>query len=482
MSRWRKGKINSNGDQQEETVLNTYYAWLPSVEKVLQQLRGEQPALPRPLLVDVVRDVLNDFRLQLRNGRCPYGDQAALQAAVLSQIRRGVAAQNGPSLQRVLNATGVALHTNLGRAPLSAAAREALGNAAGYCNVEQDLESGARGDRMTHVAGLLGRLSGAEAALVVNNNAAAVFLALDTLGAGGEVIISRGELVEIGGSFRLADILAKSGCRLVEVGSTNRTRLSDYEQAISERTKLILRVHQSNFVMQGFVEQPDLAALVSLAHQYRLPLVDDLGSGCLYPLAAAGVGQEPTVAQEVAAGVDVLTFSGDKLLGGPQAGIIVGRQSYVEPLRQNQLARAFRVDKLCLAALEATLAAYVDETRAAVEIPLLRMLLRPEAELAAAAQELAALLALPGVTAQVQTGFSPVGGGALPGVELPTWLVAVTAEGWSAEKLAAHLRLAQPPVLAYIREGRVMLDVRTLTAAELPLVAQAVAQVVEDPS
>jgi L-seryl-tRNA(Ser) seleniumtransferase len=361
----------------------------------------------------------------------------------------------------VLNATGVVVHTNLGRAPLAEAALERVrATAAGYSNLEYDLVTGGRGSRQDNVADLLRRLTGAEAALVVNNNAAAVLLALAALAEDHEVVVSRGELIEIGDGFRIPDVLARSGARLVEVGTTNRTRASDYERAIGPETALLLRVHQSNFRQVGFTERPRLADLAQIAKRVALPLVDDLGSGAFVDLH-----EEPSARESLGAGADLVCFSGDKLLGGPQAGIVVGRADLVERLRRHPLQRALRADKLTLAALEGTLALYLEPERAVREIPVLRMLREPAADVRARAERLAAA-----VGGEVEDTIARVGGGALPLAELESFACAVE------EELAAALRASDPPVVAVVRDGRTLLDCRTLTDAEADEVAEAVAR------
>ena len=393
--------------------------------------------------------MLERARDDIRAGRDP-GDLVDGVLSELAQARK-------PSLRRVLNATGVLVHTNLGRAPLAEAAlARVMEVGSGYSNLEYELARGERGSRQDHLAPLLARLTGAEAALVVNNNAAAVLLALAALAEGREVIVSRGELIEIGDGFRIPDVLVRSGARLVEVGTTNRTRVADYEQAIGPETALLLRVHQSNFRVVGFSELPRLADLADIARAHELPLVDDLGSGALAP-----VGDEPTPAESLRAGADLVTFSGDKLLGGPQAGVVVGRGDLVERLRRHPLQRALRADKLTLAALEGTVALALDEGSA--QIPILRMLHEPVERVRERAERLAAL-----VGGDVEETVARVGGGALPLAELPSVACAVE------EELAEPLRLGEPPVVAVVRDGRTLLDCRTLTDAEIDEVAAAV--------
>jgi L-seryl-tRNA(Ser) seleniumtransferase len=419
---------------------------LPSVDELLQGLDE-----PHGLAVAAARAVLERARETIRAGGDP-GDLADELLAELQAARR-------PSLRRALNATGVVVHTNLGRAPLPEAALERVREVGGsYSNLEYDLAAGERGSRQVHATEVLRRLTGAEAALVVNNNAAAVMLALAALAGGREVLVSRGELIEIGDGFRIPDVLAQSGARLVEVGTTNRTRAADYAGAAGAETALLLRVHQSNFRVVGFTELPSLGELAEVAHERGLPLVDDLGSG-----AFAQFEDEPSPRDSLAAGADLVCFSGDKLLGGPQAGIVVGRADLVEQLRRHPLQRALRADKLTLAALEGTLALYLDPKRAAREIPVLRMLQEPADAVRGRAERLAAL-----VGGEVEETVGRVGGGALPLAELPSFACAVE------ESLAGPLRSHEPPVVGVLRDGRLLLDCRTLTDVELDEVAAAV--------
>ena len=419
---------------------------LPSVDELLQDER--LAAAPRDLARAATRSALEHAREEIRVGKDP-GPVLEAAVAELARLR-------APSLRRVLNATGVIVHTNLGRAPLGEAAlARVVEIGSGYSNLEYDLERGERGSRQDHLVELLRRLTGAEAALVVNNNAAAVLLALAALAEGREVVVSRGELVEIGDGFRIPDVLARSGARLVEVGTTNRTRAVDYERAVGPDTAVFLRVHQSNFRVVGFTERPHLAELAELARRHDLPLVDDLGSGAL-----SGVGDEPTPTESLRAGADLVCFSGDKLLGGPQAGVVVGRADLVERLRRHPLQRALRADKLTLAALEGTLAT---ASSAAPDIPVLRMLHEPLEGVRARAERLAAR-----VGGEVEETVARVGGGALPLTELASAACAVE------EELAERLREGEPPVVALVRDGRTLLDCRTLTDAEADEVADAV--------
>jgi L-seryl-tRNA(Ser) seleniumtransferase len=419
---------------------------LPSVDELARNVDD-------PQAVDAARLVIERAREEIRAGVDP-GDLGERLRLELEESRR-------PRLRRVLNATGVIVHTNLGRAPLSATAVERLRDtAAGYSNLEYDLDTGARGSRQEHVATILRRLTGAESALVVNNNAAAVLLALAALAEGREVVVSRGELLEIGDGFRIPDVLARSGARLVEVGTTNRTRAEDYERAVGPETALLLRVHQSNFRVVGFTELPSTAELAAVAARHGLPLVDDLGSGALLPLH-----DEPQVRDALAAGADLVCFSGDKLLGGPQAGIVVGRAELAERLRRHPLQRALRADKLTLAALEGTLALYLEPERALREVPVLRMLAEPAEAIRARAERLAELTG-----GAVEETVARVGGGALPLAELPSFACAVD------ESLAAPLRQGEPPVVGVVRDGRLLLDCRTLADAQVAEVAEAVAR------
>jgi L-seryl-tRNA(Ser) seleniumtransferase len=421
---------------------------LPSVDELLRDERLASE--PHELVVAAARTALERARVEIGEGRDP-GPIVDAVVAELGRARR-------PSLRRVLNATGVLVHTNLGRAPLAdAAIARVVEVGRGYSNLEYDLERGQRGSRQDHLAGLLVRLTGAEAALVVNNNAAAVLLALAALAEGREVVVSRGELIEIGDGFRIPDVLARSGARLVEVGTTNRTRAADYERAIAPDTALVLRVHQSNFRVVGFSERPQLAELADVARRHELPLVDDLGSGSL-----GRIGDEPTPAESLRAGADLVCFSGDKLLGGPQAGVVVGRLDLVERLRRHPLQRALRADKLTLAALEGTLALALDP-RERDAVPVLRMLHEPIEKVRARAERLAGL-----VGGEVEDTVARVGGGALPLAELPSAACAIE------EGLAESLRTGEPPVVALVRDGRTLLDCRTLTDAEIEEVAAAV--------
>ncbi|MGH9508965.1 MAG: L-seryl-tRNA(Sec) selenium transferase [Terriglobales bacterium] len=443
---------------------------LPSVDELLR--RAEIAALVEreghAAATDALRSVLARLRTEVAEGRLDAAGVelalAGIGAALEKQLRQSLAY----ALRPVINATGVILHTNLGRAPLADAAVARIAEVAtGYSNLEFDLDTGERGKRDVHADRLFRRLLDPEgtsgvATVVVNNNAAAVFLALNTLAEGGEVVVSRGELVEIGGSFRIPDVMAKSGAVLREVGTTNRTRLADYERAITERTRLLLRVHRSNFEIVGFTEQPALAELAALGRRRGIPVMEDLGSGALLDLAALGVASEPGIVESLRAGVDLVTYSGDKLLGGPQAGMLSGKAELVARIRSNPIFRALRVDKLTYAALEATLLAYVRQDHDA--IPALRLMRLSADEIRKRAEAVAARLApsAPRLKVEVVEGESVIGGGSTPGARLPTRLLAVTAEGLSADELSARLRAAELPVIGRVEEGRVLLDLRTV--------------------
>lgn len=454
---------------------------LPAVEALLQHpmLTEALAELPRSLVVEAVRAELSDERERLKARRRAKAPAPADAATLAARAAARARVEHEPLLKRVLNATGVVLHTNLGRAPLSDAARRAVAEVArGYSSLEFDLETGKRGDRGLGVERWLTRLTGAEAALVTNNGAAALLLALSAIASGGKVLVSRGELIEIGGSFRIPSILEKSGAVLVEVGTTNRTHLADYEKAL-ERDRgreiaAILRVHRSNFRIEGFTKQPPLEDLAKLARRRKVPLIEDLGSGALVDLEALGLPHEPTVRESLNAGADLVTFSGDKLLGATQAGLVLGRKRLVDRVRRDPLARALRVDKLTLAALEATLPAYSDPQRAAREIPAIAMLQVGEDALERRARALATELerSVPGIRVGVERGLGEVGGGALPLQKLPGWVVVVEKPGRGANDLDRSARLGRPPVIGTIKNGKFRLDVRTLSEEDIAEAAE----------
>ena len=450
---------------------------IPAVDELLnrQGLRELEGRVGHRLVVEATRKVLQSLRESISCGGLANLSAEWLEEEIFREAERGL------SLQPVINATGVILHTNLGRAPL---APEALAHlvqaAAGYSNLEYDLERGERGHRDVHTNGLFGRLLGAEQALVVNNNAAAVFLALNTLAEGFEVIVSRGELIEIGGSFRIPDVCVKSGAVLREVGTTNRTRAGDYAAAINERTRVLLRVHPSNFRIVGFTERPRLDELAELARRHKLLLMEDLGSGCLVDLTPCGVRDEWPASLSLQAGADVVTFSGDKLLGGPQAGILVGKREPLERIRRNPLFRALRVDKLTIAALEATVSLYL---RGQLDsIPALRMIRLPKAEIALRADRLAkSISARPGFTAVLRDGESVIGGGSTPGQTLETLLVAIRHSQHSAAKLEEMLRRHKPAILGRVEQDEFLIDLRTVGDDQDDKVAQAFEKIVSGP-
>jgi L-seryl-tRNA(Ser) seleniumtransferase len=432
---------------------------LPSVEILLQThpAQGWISVYGRPLTLEAVRTALDEARADFSTGE-PVPDRERLMGQIAAHLETWTA----PTLQPVINATGVILHTNLGRAPLSVAAVQAVRAVAlGYSTLEFDLEKGKRGSRLVHAEALLRRLTGAEAALVVNNNAAAVLLALTALARRRSVVIARTQLVEIGGGFRVPDVMKQSGARLLEVGTTNRVHLVDYENAVEERPALFMRAHRSNFQILGFTSEPSLSEISAVAHRAGLPLVDDLGSGTLLDTVPYGLGHEPMVQESLAAGADLVCFSGDKLLGGPQAGIIVGRADLVARLKKHPLARAIRADKLCLAALTATLLHFLKD-EAESQVPVWRMMAATAEALCARAESWAAELSL----GEVLAGQSTVGGGSLPGETLPTFLLALAPK--NPNRLLERLRHAPPPVIARLENERVLLDPRTVLPEQEP--------------
>jgi len=450
---------------------------LPKIDEVLLILekQGLFERTAKEIVKEVCRAVVGDLRERILSGavdldqwRMPPGEQVA------DRVREQVELLHQPRLRRVVNATGIILHTNLGRSPLCPqAVARIIEVSQGYSNLEFDLQKGQRGLRYDHVQGILCTLTGAEDALVVNNNAAAVLLVLNTLAAGREAIVSRGELIEIGGEFRIPEVMEKSGVRLREVGATNRTHLKDYEKAISKETGLILKVHTSNYKIVGFTEEIALPALVALGKKYSIPVMDDLGSGCLIDLERYGLEREPTVADTLQTGVDVVTFSGDKLLGGPQAGIILGKREILRKIKSNPLNRALRIDKLTLAALEATLIQYLNPETAMSEIRTLRALTAPVSEMVRMARRLLGglrRLNLDGFTFSLQKGVSLAGGGSLPTQEIPTMLISVRSAPLPVNKIEEHLRQLDVPIIARIAEDELLLDLRTLAEEEFALI------------
>ncbi|NPV92448.1 MAG: L-seryl-tRNA(Sec) selenium transferase [Firmicutes bacterium] len=474
-----------------KSPINDKLRSLPAVDAILREpgVAGMMAQVPRRLLVEMAREALEVIRERISSEPDRYPDRQDIVAEAVELIRQKVVEKGERSLKPVINATGVVLHTNLGRARLSESARYAVMEAAGsYTNLELDLSSGTRGSRYQHVVKLLTMITGAEDGLVVNNNAAAVLVALSTLAKGREVIVSRGQLVEIGGSFRVPEVMQQSGAQLIEVGTTNKTYLRDYEQAVTEHTALLLKVHTSNYRIIGFTHETSIDELVALGERRGLPVMEDLGSGLLLNLQPWGLPEEPLVRDSVSAGADVVVFSGDKLLGGPQAGIIVGRREYIEPMKKNPLLRALRIDKLTLAALEATLREYLDPQQALENIPTLRMLTLPPEELRQRAETIGSHIrqGIEGVDDKLEIAVvpesSPVGGGAMPAREIPTFVVAIRHAAIPAMELAETLRRQNPPVLARVKEERLMLDPRTVSLEEIPRLVAALRRSMDKPN
>ncbi len=458
---------------------------LPAVDRVIALAQSENgfERVPTSVVVGSIRTVIEAQRRRIREGNGTLTEAELTDAAIMERVKETVRLTMRPNLRRVVNATGIVVHTNLGRSLL---AREAVENivtvAAGYSNLEYDLAQGKRGSRYAAVQDLLCEITGAEAAMVVNNNAGAVLVSLESLARNRQVIVSRGELVEIGGSFRIPDVMAKSNAVLREVGTTNRTHLRDYESAIVPETGLLLKVHCSNYSIVGFTRQVSLKELVGLGAAHNLPVMEDLGSGTFIDFSRYGLLKEPTVQASVATGADVVTFSGDKLLGGPQAGIIVGKKTVIERIRQNPISRALRIDKLTLAALESTLRLYRDEERAVAEIPTLRMLTETETAVAARAAVLAQALAGLSdarLTIDLVRLPSKAGGGALPLLELPSRCLRIRVDGLSANALELRLRGGDPPIIGRIEDDAFVMDVRTLQNDEFPLIESALASILE---
>jgi len=464
---------------------------IPKVDEILSrpEITDLLKIHPRPVVLEAIRKALNLFREDLLRREDPSSVQEFLFSFehLYPLFQREIDLQVQPRLRRIINATGVVIHTNLGRAPLHSSALEHMVDVARrYSNLEYDLHAGERGTRYSHVEKILCRLSGAESALVVNNNAAAVLLCLNTFAEGKEAIVSRGELVEIGGAFRIPDVMKRSGALLREVGTTNRTHLRDYQKAMGPETALLLKVHTSNFRVLGFTSEVSLEEMVELGRGKNVPVMNDLGSGCLVDLSRYGLEKEPTVQEAVKTGVDVVTFSGDKLLGGPQAGIIVGKKRFLDLLKANPLTRALRIDKLTLAALESTLVLYLDENRAIEEIPTLRMLTLDQGRLKRRGRRLLKRLA-GGVDKEaslnLREDISHVGGGALPLQELPTMVLAIKPLHLSVNDLEKKLRSGAPPVISRISRDELILDMRTIFDDEVPLVADGLRKALDvDPS
>jgi len=452
---------------------------LPGVDRLLDCAQHSETLrqAPHSVLRSAARTALDALRHQLLKGNTPLEARDVEESAVLQRIEALVATAMQPNLRKTINATGVVIHTNLGRSLLCP---EAIDNltviASRYSNLEFNLDEGRRGSRYSAVEDLLCEITGAEAGLVVNNNAGAVLIALETMAKDREVIVSRGELVEIGGAFRIPDVMSKSGAVLKEVGTTNRTHVKDYAGALGEKTALLLKVHQSNFAITGFTKEVPLKELAELGHQHEVPVMEDLGSGTFVDFRRYGLPWEPTVQESVASGADIVTFSGDKLLGGPQAGIIVGKRTYLDAIKKNPINRALRIDKLTLAALESTLRLYREESRAVARIPTLRMMMTPDNVLADRAERLKACLQriedsrLVFMRDQVP---SRIGGGSLPLLELPSHAVTVTCQDGSAQRIETFLRGHVPPVIGRIENDRFIMDVRTLQDDDLPHIEMA---------
>lgn len=458
---------------------NTSMRNLPSVEQIAQspvavgiaELAGQRTTIA------MIRTIIDCVRNEIADGTLYEIDRDAITGEIHRRLTETWGRTSSLGITRVINATGVIIHTNLGRSPLSEAARVAIADAAGYCTLEFDIVAGGRGGRGRVAENLVAELTGAEAALMVNNCAAAAFFVLTVFASGGEVIISRGELVEIGGDFRVPDVLSQSGATLREVGTTNRTKLADYEQAISESTRMLLRVHPSNYRVVGFTAAAELRELVELAATHGLIVYEDIGSGALIDLSRFGVTDEPTVAASIAAGVDLVTFSGDKLLGGPQAGIIAGRRAAIEKLRKHPLYRVLRIDKLRNAALEATLREYRRD--AAGEVPVIEMIARTKEKIGLRAVSLVEKLTGDARKLELELvdGVSAIGGGAAPTVELPTVLLSARHTDKSASVLEYELRMGDPPVLTRIAEDRVLIDLRTVSVSEDAEILAALAEI-----
>jgi L-seryl-tRNA(Ser) seleniumtransferase len=458
---------------------------IPAVDKLLssQRITEASESLPRPLLHEALVGVLSELRSAIRTENdfdpARLEPEAIITAAVLRAEARVEA-----SLQPVVNATGVVIHTNLGRSLLSEKVINKFKDLARrYSNLEYDLATGRRGSRYVHVEGILKELTGAEAALVVNNNAAAVFISLETLARDRRVLVSRGQLIEIGGSFRIPDVMARSGAVMVEVGTTNKTHLKDYQDAITPETALLLKVHTSNFQVVGFTEEVPLSELVKLGKRHGIPVMEDLGSGCLVDMSAYGLMKEPPVTEVLAQGADVVTFSGDKLLGGPQAGIILGKKELLDRIKKNPINRAVRIDKLTLLALEETLRLYRDEPSAVVEIPTLKMLFEPYRTLAEKALRLKESMGeIPGQNFRLSLvdGMSKPGGGSLPLVELPSRLLCLEPGAMSATDIETRLRANKPPIISRVEKDRVLLDVRTLQPSDTAVVMEAVCRIANE--
>jgi L-seryl-tRNA(Ser) seleniumtransferase len=458
------------------------FRMIPAVDRLLEspELKEMLKRYPRNLVLRAIKEILDEMRKSIEAGEITDDPSILDIGGISKKVFKRSELLARSSLRQVINATGVVIHTNLGRSILAKRVIERFEPlSGGYSNLEYDLEQGKRGSRYTHVEGILRELTSAEAAMIVNNNAAAVLISLETLAKGREVIVSRGELVEIGGSFRVPDVMKKSGAKMVEVGTTNKTHLRDYEEAIGPDTALLLKVHKSNFQIVGFTEDLETSQLANLAKRSGIPLMEDLGSGCLVDLSKYGLSREPTVQEVLAQGADLVTFSGDKLLGGPQAGVILGRRDLVEAIKENQLNRALRIDKLTLLAMEETLKIYRDEKSALKEIPTLRMISQSYADLKSKARRLARMTGkTDGKNFKVDLvdGISRVGGGALPLMDLPTRLLRLIPGKMSENFIGEWLKSYDPPIIVRVEQESVLLDIRTIQDKELKTVAKAITE------
>ena len=447
---------------------------LPKIDELLQEevIQEHLGSSMRVLVLDSLRETIESYRKAILSGEI---ESLTKEEIIIASIKL-LSKKNSPKLKKVINATGTVVHTNLGRSLLSKGAIEKVIDVAeNYNNLEYDIEKGKRGSRYSHIEDILIKITGAEAAMVVNNNAAAVMLVLDTLSREKEVIVSRGQLVEIGGSFRVPEVMKFSGARLVEVGTTNRTHLYDYEDNISENTGVLLKVHTSNFKIMGFTEEVSIEDLVRLGNEKHIPVVEDIGSGVLIDYSKYGFVYEPTVQESIRKGIDVVTFSGDKMLGGPQAGIIVGKKAYIDRMKKNQLTRALRIDKMTLAALEGTMQHYLEEAEAIKNIPTLNMLLCPKAELKKRAQKLKRKLQnkTDKFTFTIADDYSMVGGGSMPTEKMETYVIKIKSESFTALKIEESLRMNEVSIIVRINNNEVIIDLRTLFEKDYEIIAEA---------
>lgn len=459
---------------------NMIFRQLPSVDYLLESsvIRGFLLTTPRALVLRAIHYVLDELRQKINRAQREDELPDLVLPAVVDQINKQITILSQPSLKQVINATGVIVHTNLGRSLLAKKVITPFNTVAGcYSNLEYNLKTGKRGSRYVHVEDILIELTGAESAMVVNNNAAAVLITLDTIAKDKEVIISRGQLVEIGGSFRIPEVMRKSGARMFEIGTTNKTTIDDYEAAIVSNTALLLKVHTSNFQTVGFTEEVPLNALVALGKKYNLPVMEDLGSGCFIDFSLYGLTKEPTVQDSVAKGADIITFSGDKMLGGPQCGIILGKEKIISAIKENQLARALRVDKLTLFALQETLSLYRDEKKAIQQIPTLRMICQSYQSVCRRGKKLLNMIGRvdnTNISLRLCDGFSRVGGGAMPLEEIRSRLLCISPRRLSAPYTVNLLHSYNPPIIARLEKDQVLLDVRTIQEKEVKIVAEAI--------